>query len=59
MNGHDGNVAFKCTYNDGGAKGFVGFRHTTHRRKKKSSRGGSPTTNWTTRNTVQPNSIRP
>ena len=25
MNGHDGNVAFKCTYNDGRAKGFVGF----------------------------------
>ena len=22
----DGNVAFKCTYNDGGDRGFVGFR---------------------------------
>ena len=28
MNGHDGNVAFKCTYNDGGDKGFVGFAGT-------------------------------
>ncbi|MCY4555247.1 MAG: hypothetical protein OXF79_02420 [Chloroflexi bacterium] len=28
MNGHDGNVAFKCTYNDGGEKGFVGFAGT-------------------------------
>ena len=28
MNRHDGNVAFKCTYNDGGAKGFVGFGGT-------------------------------
>ena len=25
MNEHDGNVAFKCTYNDGGERGFVGF----------------------------------
>lgn len=25
MNGHHGNVAFKCTYNDGGPTGFVGF----------------------------------
>ena len=24
----DGNVAFKCTYNDGGAEGFVGFNGT-------------------------------
>ena len=24
MNGHDGNVAFKCTYNDGGDRGFGG-----------------------------------
>ena len=28
MNGHDGNVAFKCAYNDGGARGFVGFGGT-------------------------------
>ena len=28
MNGHDGNVAFKCTYNDGGGRGFVGFGGT-------------------------------
>ena len=28
MNGHDGNVAFKCTYNDGGSTGFVGFDGT-------------------------------
>ena len=28
MNGHDGNVAFKCTYNDGGPTGFVGFDGT-------------------------------
>ena len=28
MNGHDGNVAFKCTYNDGGDRGFVGFAGT-------------------------------
>ena len=28
MNGHDGNVAFKCTYNDGGTRGFVGFGGT-------------------------------
>ena len=28
MNGHDGNMAFKCTYNDGGEKGFVGFAGT-------------------------------
>ena len=28
MNGHDGNVAFKCTYNDGGSSGFVGFDGT-------------------------------
>ena len=28
MNGHDGNVAFKCTYNDGGVRGFVGFGGT-------------------------------
>ena len=28
MNGHDGNVAFKCTYNDGGDRGFVGFGGT-------------------------------
>ena len=30
MNGHDGNVAFKCTYNDGGSgdTGFVGFGGT-------------------------------
>ena len=28
MNGHDGNVAFKCTYNDGGERGFVGFGGT-------------------------------
>ena len=30
MNGHDGNVAFKCTYNDGGGgdTGFVGFGGT-------------------------------
>ena len=28
MNEHDGNVAFKCTYNDGGDRGFVGFGGT-------------------------------
>ena len=28
MNGHDANVAFKCTYNDGGDRGFVGFGGT-------------------------------
>jgi len=28
MSEHDGNVAFKCTYNDGGSKGFVGFEGT-------------------------------
>ena len=28
MDGHDGNVAFKCTYNDGGSAGFVGFDGT-------------------------------
>ena len=28
MNGYDGNVAFKCTYNDGGENGFVGFAGT-------------------------------
>lgn len=28
MNEHDGNVAFKCTYNDGGGEGFVGFEGT-------------------------------
>ena len=28
MNGHDGNVAFKCTFNDGGERGFVGFGGT-------------------------------
>ena len=28
MNGYDGNVAFKCTFNDGGERGFVGFRGT-------------------------------
>lgn len=28
MNGHDGNVAFKCTHNDGGDRGFVGFAGT-------------------------------
>ena len=25
---YDGNVAFKCIYNDGGAKDFVGFSGT-------------------------------
>ena len=28
MSDRDGNVAFKCTYNDGGALGFVGFGGT-------------------------------
>ena len=28
MSGRDGNVAFKCTYNDGGERGFVGFNGT-------------------------------
>ena len=28
MNMADGNVAFKCTYNDGGEPGFVGFNGT-------------------------------
>ena len=28
VNGHDVNVAFKCTYNDGGDRGFVGFGGT-------------------------------
>ena len=28
MNERDGNVAFKCTYNDGGEPGFVGFDGT-------------------------------
>ena len=28
MNRYDGNVAFKCTYNDGGGGGFVGFSGT-------------------------------
>ena len=28
MSGNDGNVAFKCTYNDGGKRGFVGFNGT-------------------------------
>ena len=28
MNEHDGNVAFKCTYNDGGPPGFAGFDGT-------------------------------
>ena len=28
MNGHDGNVAFKCTYNDGGSTEFVGLAGT-------------------------------
>ena len=28
MNGHDGNVAFKCTYNNGGDTSFLGFGGT-------------------------------
>lgn len=28
MNGHDGNIAFKCNYNDGGDKDFIGFHGT-------------------------------
>ena len=28
MSEHNGNVAFKCTYNDGGSEGFVGFEGT-------------------------------
>ena len=28
MNAHDAHVSFKCTYNDGGKSGFVGFNGT-------------------------------
>ncbi len=28
MDDHDGNVAFKCTYNDGGDSGYLGFEGT-------------------------------
>ena len=38
MNGHDGNVAFKCTYNDGGDTGFVGFGGTCSYKKHQTQR---------------------